>query len=237
MRAAVTAGAIFLAVVVAVGCGGKAEDKGQGVTPPDGKAPPGVNQVGKRPRTPLEVALVDATMADLDKRVDDEKIWSVVQVDFWSLASEPPKGVTNFSARPSGPGKGEESKPDPKAKVTSWGMARADYMMGRYGTSGLTMIGVNVDPPEKRAEVLKHLQDVNAGMVVNFFWADQSPEAKARLAERYKFTGTVPHQVLFDRQGKRAWSTGEPFPDRVLDNQTFKTGSLDEYTFYEVDKR
>lgn len=236
MRAVVTAGGLFLATALAVGCGGGGDKKGGG----DGVqgAPttgPGVNQVGKRPPTPQSVELTDAKLADLDKRVADDK-GQVVHVEFWSLATEPPPDLPTTD-RPSGPGKGAESKPDAKAKVARHGMPRADGMMGRYGGYGLTIIGVNTDPPEKRAEVLKYLQDKDARFVVHYFWTDATPEAKAKLAEKYKFAGTPPHQVLIGRDGGRVWATGEPLPDRVIQGQQIKTGNLDELTFAELDKK
>ena len=225
MRAAAWAVGMGLAVGLTVGCN---KDKGGGAADGGAGAPPGVNQVGKRPRIPMEVALTDATYDTLDQRVEAEKKWSVAQVEFWTLATEPPPGLP-FSQRPSGDGKGPESRPDPKVKVAWHGMPRADFMMARYGTTGLTIISVNVDPPEKRAAVLKYLEDSKAAMVSNYFWNDPSPDAKAKLAEKYKFTGKAPHQVVFDTRGKRVWATGDPFPygARTFDELIFFTISDD----------
>jgi hypothetical protein len=70
----------------------------------------------------------------------------------------------------------------------------------------LRVILVNVDGPEKKDEVLKYLKENDVRHVTSLAWKGDPKAA----AEKYGFSGKVPHQALFGRNGKRVWTTGEP---------------------------
>ena len=65
-------------------------------------------------------------------------------------------------------------------------------MRERYGSSGLTIIGVNVDA--RRADADRFLRDVPIGFEIVF-------DPKGELAKQYKVQG-MPSSFVFDRTGR-----------------------------------
>lgn len=76
-----------------------------------------------------------------------------------------------------------------------------------HKTFGLRTAFVCVDPPAKR-EAAKAFLAKQEPMFANLFVGDMA----AGLADKYGFAGKVPHQVVFARDGSRAWKTGEVNP-------------------------
>lgn len=162
---------------------------------------------------PTEVTLTEGGVAEIEQAALKTKK-AVVLVEFWTMASEPPADLALVASR-SGDGKarGETLK---KSEVAWHGVRKAEYLGTMYHDYFLRVILVNVDGPGKRDEVLKFLKDQDARHVTNLAWKDD-PAA----AEKYGFTGKAPHQVVFGRDGKRVWATGDPL-EATLDTLIFK---------------
>lgn len=207
MRGLLFAGAFAAPLVFAAGCG-------RGSTPVGGQ-PSG--DTGFRPST--EVTLTDGGVPEIDRAVKDTKN-AVVLVEFWTMATEPSPDLALAANSRGGDGqaRGEAKGND---RVAWHGVRKGEYLGMKYGGYFLRVVLVNVDGPGKRDEVLKFLKDQDARNVTNIAWTGDP----AAAAERYGFTGKVPHQVVLGRNGNRAWTTGEPVP-----------GTLDVLIFRELDK-
>jgi hypothetical protein len=205
MRGLLFAGVFVVPLVFAVGCG-----RGTATTPkPAGLAAP----------PPTEVTLTEGGVAEIDRATKDTEK-AVVLVEFWTLASEPSPDLGLASHTRAGAYQ-EKGKSLGKDDVAWHGVRKGEYLAAKYREFFLRVVLVNVDGPEKRDEVLKFLKTHDARHATNFAWkGDPAP-----AAERYGFTGKVPHQVLFGRNGQRVWTTGEPLAT-----------TLDDLIFQQLDK-
>lgn len=211
MRTSLFSVVFALPLVVAAGCG-------SGKT----AAPPGVPAAGEvRAFPPAEATLVEGGVAEIDRAVQEAKN-AVVLVEFWTLATEPSPDLA-LAANTRGGIQQVRGQTFGNDKVAWRGMRKAEYLAHKYEGYFLKVVSVNVDAADRKDDALKHLKLHDAKYVVNFSWKD-NPNA---AAERYKFLGKAPHQVVFGRNGKIVWATGEPLPP----NQT-----LDDLIFHELDK-
>lgn len=86
----------------------------------------------------------------------------------------------------------------------------------KYSAKGLVCISVSIDDGQKAFtpdQVLAFLQQKNATFQ-NFYLSDFNADGRA-FAQRFAFKGSIPHGVLFNRQGERAW-VGHPMDDAVV---------------------
>jgi hypothetical protein len=174
---------------------------------------------GPGPKTPLEVSLSEGGVGDIDTAAKQTPK-SVVLVEFWSMASEPPADLALALNTRAGD-KQQKAEPLGKDKVAWHGVRKAEYLATMYEGNVLRVVLVNVDGPEKKDEVLKFLKDRDVRHVKNIHWNGDT----AAATQQFGFTGKVPHQVVFGRNGNRVWATGEPLP-----------GTFDDLIFQELDK-
>jgi hypothetical protein len=207
MRLPWIAVAMAMPLVISAGCGK--------VAGPSSAAP----TKSSSPKVPVEVTLTEGTVADLDRAVK-EVDKAVVLVEFWSLATEPSPDLS-LAANTRGGDQQARGASLGKDKVAWHGMRKAEYLAHKYEGYFLRVISVNVDGPGKKDEVLKYLKTHDAKYVTNNLWKDTPTAASAQ----YGFKGTVPHQVVFARNGNKVWTTGDPLP-----------GTLDDFLFHELDK-
>lgn len=187
-----------LPLLIASGCG-KA-------TPPAVKPSAPVNP----PRSTDEVTLTEGTLEDVDRAAKDT-VKAVVVVEFWTLATEPKTDLALAADSRAGGGGGVQEKREPtlsKDKVAWHGIRKAQYMAHKYDGYFLRVISVNVDSPDKKEEVMKHLKNLNARHVTNFTLKGDP----SKFTERYGYSGKVPHQIVFGRNGSKVWATGDPLP-------------------------
>jgi hypothetical protein len=199
--------------VFVAGCGGKSAPAG-GAS--GGEKAGGDPAAGKGRKVPTEVTLTDGGVADID-RAAKETEKAVVLVEFWTMATEPSAnlGLESNTRGGDGQARGQTLGKD---KVAWHGVRKAEFLGMKYESYLLRVILVNVDGPEKKDEALKFLKDHEALHVTNFAWKD----APGAAAEQYGFTGKVPHQAVFGRDGKRVWATGEPPPPYTFDSLIFR---------------
>jgi hypothetical protein len=211
MRGLLFAGIFVASIMFAAGCGG---GKG-GTASEQAKEEPKPSG----PKPPPEVTLAEGGVPEIDRAAGDTKK-AVVLVEFWSMASEPSPNLM-LAASGRGGGDGESQATVKKDKVAWHGVRKAEFMAWKYEGYFLRVIMVNVDGAAKKDEVFKFLKERDAKHLTNILWTGD----QAAAAEKYGFTGKAPHQVVFGRNGKRVWATGEPL-----------TTTFDDVIFHQLDK-
>jgi thiol-disulfide isomerase/thioredoxin len=138
---------------------------------------------------PPEVTVTDATHATLDAAVKAHK-GEVVLVDFW--ATWCPPCVESFP--------------------------HLVELHRKYAPRGLACVSVSLDKAHAGADVRSFLRDHGA-QFENFHWKTyREKDQRAAFEDHFRFAGSIPHQVLYDRDGKIAWdSASEPLTERGLD--------------------
>jgi hypothetical protein len=218
MRVSLFVSLFAASLAFAAGCGKKETSPAGGASGSKEKAG-GDAAAAKVRKVPTEVTLTEGGVADID-RAAKETEKAVVLVEFWTMATEPSAALA-LVADTRGGDRDVRGEMLGKDKVAWHGVRKAEYLGMKYGGHFLRVIAVNVDGPGKRDEVLKFLKDHDARHVTNFAWKDDP----AAAADRYGFTGKAPHQVVFGRNGRRVWATGEPLPE-----------TFDDLIFQELDK-
>lgn len=133
-----------------------------------------------------DVTVTDATHATLDAAIQAHK-GDVVLVDFWATWCPP----------------------------CVEGFPHLVGMHRKYAARGLACVSVSLDRPAAGPDVRAFLRDQGAAFE-NFHWKTyrEKDERKA-FEEHFRFEGSIPHQVLYGRDGKLVWdSAGEPLTDR-----------------------
>jgi thiol-disulfide isomerase/thioredoxin len=132
------------------------------------------------PVGPVEVS--EARFADIDKVLKESK-GKVVLVDFWATWCGPCK----------------KKFPDFVA------------LHRKYGAKGLACVSISMEKlgpkPGSKDEVLKFLKEQGADFK-NLIATDPEGDEK-KLEERFGEVAGIPYQVMFDRTGKRIWTSDD----------------------------
>lgn len=204
--------AFLLTFTVLIGCDSNstAPNKKYVTAPAQSPAPPDP-----------EVRLVEGTVEEIEKAVQSHKD-CVVILEFWSSKSEPSSELRMAADARTGI---QQSKAPtlPNDKVAWHGIRKAQFMAHKYEGYFLRVVAVNVDGLDKKDATLEYLKKQDAKHLTSFVLKDP-----AAAKEKFGFTGTTPHQVVFNKKGEKVWMTGEKMPSN------FKT--MDDLIFITMDK-
>ena len=78
----------------------------------------------------------------------------------------------------------------------------------KYAGGGLACVSVSLDKPGQRGDVLAFLKKRRATFE-NFHWESRDREDTSAFDERYRFRNSIPHMVVFGRDGRRAWASSD----------------------------
>lgn len=129
----------------------------------------------------------------------------------------------------------------------SLGDAKADERLAEAidfqlikGGFGLETFLVCVDGPAKKAEAAK-LLEASKAVGPHYVLADPAKD-RAALGDKFGYAGKTPHQVVFARDGKRAWKTGDPITvksgkGKDGDKEAGDRDKFEAILFHELDQR